>query len=48
MIHKADKAVILSKDPELSDQEGEGISQEMLDARNIFIFKAIKRIHPTL
>ena len=43
-IHKADKAVILSNDPELSDQEGgENINQEMLDARNIFIFKAIKQ-----
>ena len=47
-IHKADKAVILSTDPELSDQEGESINQEMLDARNIFIFKAIKRCNPTL
>ncbi len=48
MIHKADKAVILSNDPELSDPESEGTSQEMLDARNIFIFKAIKRCNPTL
>ena len=47
-IQKADKAVILSNDPELSDQEGENINQEMLDARNIFIFKAIKKCNPTL
>ena len=47
-IEKADKAVILSKDSSLGLTVNQEITHEMLDARNIFIFKAIKRCNPTL
>ena len=46
-IHKADKAVILSMDPTLTKQKSE-ISDQMLDASNIFIYKAIKRCNSTI
>ena len=47
-IHKAAKAVILSDDPSLVKQESTTMTKELLDAKNIFIYKAIKKINPTL
>ena len=44
----AAKAVIMSDDPTLSKKEGQTVAHEMLDAKSIFIYKAIKRINPTL
>jgi len=48
MIHRAAKAVILSDDPSLVKQESTTMTKELLDAKNIFIYKAIKKINPTL
>ena len=48
-IHKADKAVILGHDPTLKMQKNHSeLNDEMMDAQSIFIYKAIKRINPTL
>ena len=49
-IQHAAKAVILSDDPSLEKQEKDSktMTNEMLDAKNIFIYKAIKKINPTL
>jgi hypothetical protein len=38
----------LSDDPSLVNQEETEMKKEMLDAKNIFIYKAIKKINPTL
>jgi len=40
--------VIMSDDPSLVQQESTTLTNEMLDAKNIFIYKAIKKINPTL
>lgn len=47
-IQTAAKAVIMSDDPSLVKQENSTMTNEMLDAKNIFIYKAIKKINPTL
>lgn len=50
-IHKADKAVIMGHDSSIaSDKIGGGneINDEMIDAKSIFIYKAIKKLNPTL
>ena len=47
-IQNAAKAVIMSDDPILQKDNKSGISHEMLDAQSNFIYKAIKRINPTL
>ena len=47
-IQRAAKAVIMSDDPSLVKQESTAMTNEMLDAKNIFIYKAIKKINPTL
>eukprot|EP00347_Sterkiella_histriomuscorum_P022282 403331035 len=48
-IHKADKAVILGHDPTIKTQKNHSeLNDEMIDAQSIFIYKAIKRINPTL
>lgn len=50
-IHKADKAVIMGHDSSIaSDNIGGGneINDEMIDAKSIFIYKAIKKLNPTL
>ena len=38
----------MSDDPSLVKQENSAMTNEMLDAKNIFIYKAIKKINPTL
>lgn len=38
----------MSDDPSLVKQENDVLTHEMLDAKNIFIYKAIKKINPTL
>jgi len=45
-IHKADKAVILGHDP--STKGSPEVTDEMLDAQSIFIYKAIKKCNPAL
>jgi hypothetical protein len=49
--HKADKAVIMGHDSSIaSDKIGGGneTTDEMIDAKSIFIYKAIKKLNPTL
>ena len=38
----------MSDDPSLVQHENTAMTNEMLDAKNIFIYKAIKKINPTL
>ena len=38
----------MSDDPSLVQHESTAMTNEMLDAKNIFIYKAIKKINPTL
>lgn len=38
----------MSDDPSLVKHENTVLTHEMLDAKNIFIYKAIKKINPTL
>ena len=38
----------MSDDPSICKQENTSINNEMLDAKNIFIYKAIKKINPSL
>ena len=38
----------MSDDPSLESNENSTMTNEMLDAKNIFIYKAIKKINPTL
>lgn len=49
-IHKANKAVIMGFDPSI--EEGNysvnELNDEMIDARTVFIYKAIKKINPNL
>jgi hypothetical protein len=45
-IHKADKAVILGHDP--TTNKINEMSEEMLDAQSIFIYKAIQKCNPRL
>ena len=40
--------MILSDDPSLVVKENTAMTNEMLDAKNIFIYKAIKKVNPTL
>lgn len=48
-IHKADKAVILGHDPTIKAQKNHSeLNDEMIDAQSIFIYKAIKKINPSL
>ena len=47
-IHKADKAVILGHDPSLDHGKHVDMSEEMVDAQTIFIYKQIKLINPSL
>ena len=47
-IHKADKAVIMGYDPSSVLENSAELNDEMVDARSIFIYKAIKKLNPTL
>ena len=47
-IHKADKAVIMGYDPSAVNENSLELNDEMVDARSIFIYKAIRKINPVL
>lgn len=47
-IKKASKAVIMGFDPSISTEIFSELNEEMIDAKSIFIYKAIKEINPKL
>lgn len=47
-IHKASKAVIMGHDPTLQTQQVSELNEEMIDGQSIFIYKAIKKLNPSL